>query len=150
MWKMRAERIRALYYEYREVISYLFWGACTTVVNIATYFVCFEILGIMNVPSTAIAWILSVAFAYVTNRIFVFESKSRKIFAEATKFVGARVATGVLDVLIMFVAVDVLGWAAMVWKVISNAIVIVLNYVFSKWFVFSDKKSDAAEEPVRH
>ena len=127
-----------LYRKYREVISYLFWGACSTVVNIASYWVCFEILNIPNVPSTIISWGLSVAFAYVTNRMFVFESKSRKIFLEASKFVGARVLTGFFDVGIMFFAVDVMGWLPVFWKIVSNIIVIILNFVFSKWFIFVD------------
>lgn len=131
MWLLR------LYKKYREVISYLFWGACTTVVNIAAYWICFEILKMSNLLSTILAWMLAVVFAYITNRIFVFESKSRKIFTEASKFVGARILTGFFDVGIMFFAVDVMKWWPVFWKIVSNIIVIVLNYVFSKWFVFA-------------
>ena len=127
-----------LYKKYREVISYLFWGACTTVINIATYWLCFSILNIPNVPSTIISWVVAVAFAYITNRIFVFRSKSEKIFSEISKFVSARLLTGIFDIAIMFFAVDVMNWAPLIWKVVSNIIVIILNFVFSKWFVFTD------------
>lgn len=135
-----------MYKKYREVISYLFWGVCTTVVNIASYWICFEILNIANVPSTIISWIVAVAFAYVTNRIFVFESKSRKIFAEISKFVGARLLTGILDVGIMFITVDVMDWMPVFWKVISNILVIILNYLLSKWFVFKKSLMGSANE----
>lgn len=127
-----------LYKKYREVISYLFWGVCTTAVNIVSYWLCFSIFNIPNIPSTIISWVIAVAFAYVTNRRFVFRSKSQKIFEEVSKFVGARLLTGFLDVAIMFFAVDVMNWMPIFWKIISNILVIVLNFILSKWFIFTD------------
>lgn len=143
------KKLLELYKKYREVISYLFWGACTTAVNIVTYWLCFEVIKVPNVPSTIISWVIAVAFAYVTNRIFVFESKSKKIFAEASKFVGARILTGFFDVGIMFVTVDVLKWMPVFWKVVSNIIVIILNYVFSKRFVFTGPQKKTVGEKTK-
>ncbi len=131
-----------LYRKYREVISYLFWGACTTLVNISAYWFCFNLLNIPNIPSTIISWVVAVAFAYITNRIFVFRSKSEKILAEISKFVSARLLTGLFDIAIMFFAVDMMHWTPIFWKIISNIIVIILNFILSKWFIFtSDTKS---------
>ena len=81
-------------------------------------------------------------FAFFTNRRFVFESRETTAagrWREFVSFFGCRVATGVLDVVIMAVAVDLMGWNGLVWKLISNVLVIVLNYVASKWLIFRKK-----------
>ena len=96
-----------------------------------------------------VAWILAVAFAFITNKLWVFNSKSfaRKVlFHEIWTFLTARVLTGLIDVLIMFLAVDVGGmndtfWSTF-WKIISNVIIVILNYIFSKLIIFR-KKDDA-------
>lgn len=129
--------------EYREIISYLFFGGCTTLINIVVYFVCYNILSISNVVSTIIAWIISVVFAFVTNKLYVFNSKNidlRTILKEAVSFFSCRIATGVLDVVIMYVTVDLLSFNSLLWKIISNVLVIVLNYIFSKLFIFKNNK----------
>ncbi len=131
--------IKKQFQKYRDVILYLFFGGCTTVLNIAVYYLCYNIAGIPNVPSTCIAWILSVLFAYLTNKVYVFQSKSFKkevLLREGLQFFGCRLLTGILDVAIMFVAVDLLHWNGLVWKVISNILVIILNYVASKLLIF--------------
>ena len=100
---------------------------------------CSLLPSIPNVPSTCIAWILSVLFAYLTNKVYVFQSKSFKkevLLREGLQFFGCRLLTGILDVAIMFVAVDLLHWNGLVWKVISNILVIILNYVASKLLIF--------------
>ena len=132
-----------LFVRYRSIIMYGIFGVLTTAVNIVSYYVTYNVIGIPNVPSTAIAWLLSVLFAFVTNKLWVFESKSldrETVIREAVSFFACRIATGVLDVAIMFVAVDVMGWNAMLWKLVSNALVIVLNFVASKLFIFKEKK----------
>ena len=124
-----------LFKKYKSIILYILFGALTTAVNFATYYIAFNLLWIPNVPSTVIAWVLSVAFAYITNKIWVFSSRSfdRKTIAkEIPSFLSARITTGVLDVGIMYVTVDLLHWNGAVWKLISNVIVIVLNYIASK------------------
>ena len=123
-------------------MAYAIFGVLTTVVNIVTYNVCYSSLGINNTLSNVIAWILAVAFAYVTNKVWVFESRSwsREILRkEIPSFVSCRLATGVLDILIMFICVDLMGWPAMLMKIASNVIVIVLNYIFSKLVIFKKR-----------
>lgn len=135
---MNLEKLKPLWAKYRDVILYLFFGGCTTLVNIICYFLTYEVLHIGNVPSTAIAWLVSVLFAYVTNRSFVFVSKASgsAMVRELVSFFGCRIATGLLDLAIMWVAVDTLHLHAMLWKILSNVLVIVLNYVASKLLIF--------------
>lgn len=135
--------IKSLFKKYYDVISYLFFGVCTTVINIAAYAVCAKVFGLNTVISTIIAWFVAVAFAYITNRIWVFRSKNKSkkaIFQEIVAFFVARLATGLLDLAIMYVCVDLFHWSDIVMKVISNIIVIILNYVASKLIIFTKKK----------
>ena len=140
------DKLKELYKKYRGVILYLFFGVCSTAVNIAIYYVCAHPLGMETTPATAVAWVVSVAFAYVTNKLFVFESKTETLQAllkEIFSFITARVATGVMDLGIMFLFVDKLHCNDMVVKIASNVLVVILNYVFSKLFIF--KKKEQAE-----
>lgn len=133
------EKIVRLIKKYRELILYGIFGVLTTVVNIVTYMVCYNRLGISNVVSNVIAWILSVLFAYVTNKIWVFESRAMEpkvLLYEMGSFFGCRLATGLLDLAIMYVAVDLLALNSMWMKCISNVLVIIANYVASKLFIF--------------
>lgn len=89
--------------------------------------------------SNVFSWILAVSFAYFTNKIWVFESRSWKWSAlkkEITAFVSCRLATGIMDVLIMLVCVDVMSFHAMMMKLVSNVLVIILNYILSKLIIF--------------
>ena len=131
---------------YKEALLYLIFGGLTTLINIVSFAVCAHLFYMSTIVSNTIAWILGVAFAYVTNKIFVFESKTSSIKAllmECASFVSCRLATGVMDMAIMYVSVDIAGFNDMVMKVISNVLVIILNFVFSKLFIFkkNDKKS---------
>ena len=137
------DKIKQLLQKYRGVIAYLIFGVLTTVINVIAYQLCYNVAGIPNVVSTIIAWVLAVLFAFITNKLFVFNSKSFArdvVLREMVNFFGCRLLTGLLDVLIMYVAVDVLGWHALLWKILSNGLVIVLNYIASKLFIF--KNSD--------
>lgn len=128
-----------LFRKYRSLVFYAVFGVFTTLVNMGAYWLCFNVLGIPNVPSTIVAWFLAVSFAFITNKLWVFDSKSfdaKTLKHEIPTFFGARIATGLLDVLIMYLAVDVMHWNSMVWKMISNVIVIVLNYIASKLVIF--------------
>ncbi len=143
------ETIRKLFDKYRDKILYLFFGGCTTLLNMVVYYLCFNIAGIANVPATIIAWLLAVIFAFITNKLWVFESKSWAkdvVLHEAWSFFAARAATGLLDVGVMYLAVDVMHWNSILWKLISNIIVIILNYIASKLFIF--RKKDAEEKSV--
>lgn len=136
------ETLKTLYQRYREVINYLFFGVLTTVVNYVTYLVMSPFFVLTTVP-TVVAWVLSVLFAYLTNRKYVFCSHStgRDALKEAGGFVTARVMSGVLDVAIMWVFADCIGFNDLVIKLLSNVVVVVFNYVASKLVVFSKKKS---------
>lgn len=125
----------------KEVILYVVFGVLTTIVSLVTYYICVGTFlnaenAIQLQIANIIAWIVSVAFAYITNRKFVFESTNKNKLGEATKFVTSRIATLLMDMLIMFLGVTLLKLNDGIIKLISQVIVIVANYVFSKIFVF--------------
>ena len=129
-----------MYKKYKQQINYLIFGGLTTLINIVTYIVFYDILALSNLFSNIMAWIFSVLFAYVTNKLWVFESKTNGFSAllkELSSFVGCRLATGVLDIVIMYVGVDILLLSGTLMKLFSNVIVIVLNYLLSKILIFS-------------
>lgn len=130
------KKLLTIYYKYKEPILYLVFGGLTTLVNIITYFICYNIASLSNVISTIIAWLLSVIFAFITNKIYVFESKSKSIIVELASFFICRLGTGILDLGIMYFTVDILNWNALLMKIVSNIIVIILNYIFSKLVIF--------------
>lgn len=124
---------------YRDFIAYAFFGVCTTIVNLAAYAVAARPLGLKTIPATVIAWILAVMFAYVTNRKWVFHSQAKgkaAIAKEAGSFFICRIVTGILDIVIMFICVDILCMNDLVIKAVSNIIVILTNYVASKLIIF--------------
>lgn len=135
-------KILKIYKEQKSVILYLFFGGCTTLINIVCYFCFYRILGVSNFMSTVIAWVVGVLFAFVTNSKYVFESKAagyKEKLYEMASFYGCRLMTGVMDVAIMLIAVDWMGWHDLLWKVISNVLGIIINYVASKYVIFKDK-----------
>lgn len=135
--------IKRLWQKYSHLAAYAIFGVLTTLVNIAVYWLCAHPLSMSTVPATIVAWVAAVFFAYVTNRKWVFfsqENSVKGIILETIRFFAARLATGVLDVLIMYVFVDVLGINDLVIKVISNILVIILNYVASTLFVFTKQR----------
>lgn len=128
--------MKEMYLKYKEVIMYLIFGVLTTVVNIVVYYIMADMLHIHYMISNVVAWFLSVLFAYVTNRIYVFESKSQDIMKEMISFFGARLATGVMDMVFMWIFVGLHILPDFIAKVISNVFVIIANYVLSKLVVF--------------
>lgn len=137
------DKIKELWIKYRTLINYGIFGVITTIINIAAYSVCYERLGISNVVSNIIAWILAVSVAYITNKLWVFESKSLELpvlLREIVSFFGCLLATGVIDLAIMYVAVDCMDWNSTLMKCISNVIVIITNYVASKVIIFKKEK----------
>lgn len=132
-----------LYKRYRAIIAYGFFGGCTTLVNLLTYYLCYSVAGMTNVFSTIAAWAFAVFFAMVTNKLYVFGSKSFQwtvVLWEVVTFYVCRILTGLLDVAIMYLAVDVCNWQPMLWKVLSNILVIVINYVCSKFIIFKNSR----------
>nr|WP_144364164.1 GtrA family protein [Lacrimispora amygdalina] len=128
--------------KYQQPILYLFFGICTTIVNIITYYLSAHILSLSVILSTCLAWLVSVIFAYITNKWWVFESKSLRLKAviqEFLSFTGCRLFTGACDLLIMLIFVDSLGMDDLFVKIASNILVVVLNYIFSKMIIFKRK-----------
>lgn len=124
---------------FKSIILYLVFGICTTIVNIIIYYICAHMIHLQTISSTCIAWIFAVLFAYITNRIWVFESEANEknlIIKEVISFFSCRLATGVMDLIIMYVFVDIINMNDVIIKVISNIVVIVLNYVASKLVIF--------------
>ena len=121
------------------IILYLIFGVLSTIVNIASYAISTKIFKIEYLISNIIAWILAVTFAYITNKIFVFESKTvekKKLLKEFLLFYYYRIVTLIMEMIILYVCVDVLKFNDMIIKVIANILVIMLNYVFSKFIIF--------------
>ena len=136
------KKIRATVEKYWNIISYLFFGVLTTVVNYVVYLPCYNALGLSAVISNGIAWVVAVAFAYLTNKPFVFRSKdwsAKTVIPELTKFVGCRIGSGAAETVILFFAVDVLGMNGNLWKLLTNVLVVILNYIGSKLLVFREK-----------
>ena len=128
--------------KYREVILYLIFGVLTTLVNLISYFLLTDVAGVNYLFSNVLAWVLSVLFAYGTNRVWVFQSQAKgtaAILKEMLSFFGARLFSGGLDMGIMFVCVSLIGLPDGVIKILSNILVIVLNYLFSKLWIFKKR-----------
>ncbi len=151
----------------REIITYIFFGVLTTAVNLLTFYLFKQLFisigwnGIFNaiIPADSkliqvfsggsdyldanfIAWVAGVVFAFVTNKLWVFESKSWKPSVagkEFAGFVGARIFSFAVETLMMFVMVSLLSWNDFVAKIIVGVVVIIMNYVFSKLLIFRKK-----------
>ena len=130
--------------KYKSYILYLAFGAGTTLINLVVYQMCYYGLEISNVKAVISAWLAAVLFAFVTNKLWVFESKrtGSKIITECITFFSCRMLTGIFDLLIMYYAVDVFEFDAFLWKLISNIAVIVLNYLTGRFVVFKKVRED--------
>lgn len=133
------QKIQELVKKYWDVLAYLVFGVLTTVVNYAVYLPVYNLLGLSASVSNVIAWVVAVAFAFLTNKPFVFKShdwSSKTVIPELTKFVSCRVASGAMETLILLVTVDLLHWNGNLWKLFTQVLVVVLNYFGSKLLVF--------------
>lgn len=139
------KNIFTLYKKYKEIINYLIFGVLTTIVSLATkYLLLFTIFDASNAvqlqSSIIISWVVAVLFAYFTNRKFVFESTNKNKFKEFVNFVVARLATLLLEMLIMWFFVTLLklnsDFYVVLFTIISQVVIIIGNYMFSKLFVF--------------
>lgn len=140
------------YKKNKEVLMYLFFGVLTTAVSFVTAGVSKHFLESWGAPSSAVSlistvfsWICAVTFAYVTNRIWVFDSQVRGkkgIAAEAVSFYGGRVFTLLVEMLMMWLGYTVIGMGYWVTKIIANVVVLILNYVISKLIVFKKNKEN--------
>lgn len=136
------EKLRSLIEKYWDVLSYLFFGVLTTVVNYLIYLPVYNFCGLSAALSNMIAWVGAVIFAFLTNKPFVFHShdwSTKTVVPELTKFVSCRIASGVLETVILFLAVDCMNWDGNIWKLVTQVLVIIINYVGSKLLVFRKK-----------
>ena len=137
-------KIKELFSKYREIVLYLVFGAGTTAVDLIVSYALYPTSINIHAVHT-VAWISAVAFAYVTNRIFVFKSRTRGIgiILETIKFAGSRVATFLIQEAIVFLLFDVMSYSEYVVKIPAAILVIILNYLFSRILVFrGGKKHD--------
>ena len=142
----RKKLIKKLWKDYQSLFWYVVFGIGTTLTNILVYTLCYHVFDLDIVWSNILAWIFAVLFAYLTNRSWVFHSTHhtlKEVAIEVFNFFIARGATGLLDLGIMVVSVNLLNWQDMVMKVISNIIVIILNYIASKLWIFGNKTEHA-------
>lgn len=133
-----------LYKKHEEGFNYLIFGFLAFVLNYILYFVFADVLSMHYMAATVISWVLTVVFAYWTNRTFVFKSQNKDISAvvkEFISFIGARVATEVLEIVLMYAMVDVLAINDKISKLVCQTIVILANYVLSKIWIFKDGKN---------
>jgi putative flippase GtrA len=133
------QKIKNLVQKHWDILSYLFFGGLTTVVNYLVYLPCYNLLNLSAAVSNAIAWAVAVAFAYLTNKPFVFRSHDwslKTVIPELTKFVTCRIGSGLLETGILFLCVDLWAWNGNVWKLITSVLVVILNYIASKLLVF--------------
>ena len=153
--------MKKLFKKYGEIISYLFWGVLTTVVSWGTYSVFallfasasdFSLFGLQISPAVLganlLSWICAVLFAFITNKIFVFRSRSFKgsiLWPELWKFISARLVTGILEIIAvpllegLGLDIQLFGIEGSLAKIIVSVVIVILNYVFSKLFVFKNK-----------
>ncbi len=149
--KIKLGKLADLYEEHREGMRYLVFGVLSTIVNIVTaaltYYVVFATLpeqwkvNLSTIVAILAAWI----FAYVTNKLYVFNSRKntvKELLQEIFSFVGCRIVTAIVELIIMNIFVTRLQWNYMLMKIISNVIVIILNFIFSKLLIFKKKDID--------
>ncbi|MBR5931875.1 MAG: GtrA family protein [Lachnospiraceae bacterium] len=137
------EKIKILWKKYKEIITYLFFGFVTTVVNYGMFALLVRVFHLDVVPANIISWIVAVIVAFVTNKLWVFESKARDaktIAREFGEFVAGRLITLGLETLLLWIFVDKLGMNDLVMKIITSVIVVIVNYIFSKFIIFRKKK----------
>lgn len=131
--------IRKIYEQYREVISYLFFGGLTFIVSMVSYAVFLKLLHDNALIANVFSWIFAVLFAYITNRIWVFQSENHglsMIIKEMVSFFGGRIVTLIMEEVVLWIGISLFGMNAIAIKVIAQVLVVIGNYFISKFFVF--------------
>jgi putative flippase GtrA len=150
------QKLQDIYYKNEEVIMYLFFGVLTTAVSFVSAGVSKLIMesygfskDAVSILSTAISWVCAVTFAYITNRIWVFSSQAKtkkELVAEALSFYGGRGFTFVAEIVMMYLGYSLMGFNYWITKIAANVIVLILNYVISKIFVFRKKNNEELQK----
>ncbi len=141
--KIGLKKLADWYREHKEGMRYLVFGLLTTLLNLLIFTICCRIIKIQVVISNIISWIIAVLFAYVTNKLYVFDSKviqKKELAREIISFFYARIVTLVIETIFLWITVIKLGLNEIIMKIIANIIVIILNFVFSKVFIFKKEK----------
>lgn len=137
--------LKKLFQKYGDILTYLVFGVLTTVVNYVVYIPCYNLLGLGGAVSNVVAWTAAVAFAFLTNKPFVFKSRdwsAKVLLPELTKFLGCRIGSGLLETAVIFVTVDCLAWNGNWMKLFTNVMVVILNYFGSKLLVFGGRRNE--------
>lgn len=137
------KKIKEYWGRYRELILYALFGAVTTAVNYAVYLPCYNLLHLSGAVSNVVSWAFSVIVAFLLNKQYVFCSRDwspEVSVPELVKFVGCRLASGVMETVILLITVDFLRWNGNLWKLITSILVILINYVGSRLLVFRKGK----------
>lgn len=128
-----------------ELVLYIIFGALTTLVSLGSYFFCNEVFELHYLISNLISWVLAVAFAYVTNKVYVFQSKGlglAQLRREISLFVTARVASLGIEEVGLFIFIGLMDWNENLAKLLMQVVVVVVNYVFSKLVIFKAPKEE--------
>ena len=136
------------YREHKEGMRYLVFGALATVINIIFFAIAYNLMNLSTTISNIIAWITAVIFAYLTNKFFIFFTKAKNIkdlIREVVAFFGARVFTLVVETIFLNIFIDTLAYNSTIMKIISNILVIILNFIFSKLFIFKKDENKQKE-----
>ena len=134
-------KIVSFFRKYREILMYLIFGVLTTAVNWAVFYPLHNAVNLSAALSKTVAWAVAVLFAFFTNKPFVFKSfdwSGKIVIPEFLKFMGGRVGSGLFEILVMFVTVDLLIWNGNIMNIVVSVFVVIMNYIISK-FIF--KKS---------
>ena len=136
------EKLRSMIIKYKDVLLYLVFGGLTTLVSFLAYGLFYNLCNYSAAVSNVLSWIIAVVFAYLTNKPFVFKSNdwsAQTIIPELWKFVGCRIGSGLFETAFLAITVDFLLWNALGMKIVASVVVVVLNYIASKLFVFKRK-----------
>ena len=137
-------RIRALFIKHHDIIIYLIFGGLTTLVNFLVYFPLYNWVEMSGTLSNVIAWSVAVIFAFFTNKPFVFKSydwSSKIVIPEFAKFISCRIGSGLMETAAIWLFDDLLMWNGNGVKIIVSVLVVILNYISSKWLVFKDSNA---------
>jgi len=139
------EKIISLFVKHKQIILYIFFGAITTAIGFISFFVLTRWMGAPLVAANVISWIIAVLFAYLSNRFWVFKSNTCGFFSimkEFWSFIAARIFSGIMDTVLMIILVDFLSVYDLIAKLVVSIIVIILNFILSKWIVFKKKDTE--------
>ena len=129
------QNLKTLLKKYEETLLYMVFGTLTSVINWVVYFPLYNLTSIPATVSTAIGWVISVAFSFLTNKPIVFKShdwSAKVVMPEMIAFVGCRLGSGLLEAGSILMLVDILGWNGNIIKILVSVVIVIINYIGSK------------------